>query len=153
MTVRTACSSSRIGLHQAYLAVQRGDCEGAIVGGANLILKPAMTAFMSENGVLSPDGSCKTFSADANGYARAEGINVVYVKPLDAALRDGNPVCAVIRSVISNSNGKTPGILHPSTETQEELMRAAYKNAGIIDFLKTTFVECHDTGTSIGDPI
>jgi acyl transferase domain-containing protein len=95
MTVRTACSSSLVGLHQACLAIQRGDCEGAIVGGANLILTPAMPAFMPEKGVLSPDRSRKTFSADANGYARAEGINVVYLKPLNAALRDGNPIRAL----------------------------------------------------------
>ncbi|WPH04990.1 polyketide synthase [Acrodontium crateriforme] len=153
MTVRTACSSSLVGLHEACLAVQRGDCEAAIVGGANLILTPAMTAFMTEKGVLSADGSCKTFSADANGYARGEAITAVYVKPLAAAVRDGNPVRAVIRSTMINSDGKTPGILHPSTDTQESMIRAAYRKAGITDFSQTTYVECHGTGTAIGDPI
>jgi acyl transferase domain-containing protein/SAM-dependent methyltransferase len=153
MTIRTACSSALVGLNEAVLAIQRGDCEGAVIGGANLIFAPAATAFMTEKGVLSPDGSCKTFSADANGYARGEAITAVFIKPLKAALRDGNPIRAVIRSVVSNSDGKTPGISHPSTESQEALIRKAYYTAGINDFSKTAFVECHGTGTSTGDPV
>ncbi|GKU12953.1 unnamed protein product, partial [Fusarium langsethiae] len=67
--VHTGCSASLVALHEACLALSRGDCEGAIVGGANLIMAPGMTVAMTEQGVLSPDGSCKTPSADANGYA------------------------------------------------------------------------------------
>ena len=98
MTIRTACSSALVGLHESCLAIQRGDCDAAIVGGANLIIAPGMTASMTEKGVLSPEGSCKTFSADADGYARGEAITAVFIKPLDAAIRDGNPIRAVIRS-------------------------------------------------------
>jgi acyl transferase domain-containing protein len=122
------------------------------VGGANLILAPGATAAMTEKGVLSPEGSCKTFSADADGYARGEAITAVYIKPLDAAVRDGNPIRAVIRSTMSNNDGKTPGISHPSTESQEAVIRKAYHVAGITDFSKTAFVECHGTGTAVGDP-
>ncbi|PSN69566.1 polyketide synthase [Corynespora cassiicola Philippines] len=153
LTVRTACSSALVGLHEACLAIQRGDCDSAIVGGANLILGPNLTASMSEKGVLSPDGSCKTFSADANGYARGEAISAVYIKPLDAAMRDGNPIRAVIKGTMSNHDGKTLGVTLPSTESQEAMIRKAYQAAGINDFSKTAFVECHGTGTAIGDPI
>lgn len=153
MTVRTACSSALSGLHEACLAIQHGDCEAAIVGGINLILAPAMTAFMSEKGVLSPEGSCKTFSSDADGYARGEGISAVYIKPLDAALRDGNPIRAVIKSTMANHDGKTQGITYPSTDSQEAMIRKAYQLAGISDFSQTAFVECHGTGTAVGDPI
>ncbi|GKZ38794.1 type I Iterative Polyketide synthase (PKS) [Aspergillus brasiliensis] len=153
MTIRTACSSALIGLNEACLALQRGDCDAAIVGGSSLIFAPAATAFMTEKGVLSPDGSCKTFSADANGYARGEAITAVFVKPLTAALRDGNPIRAVIRSVMSNSDGKTPGIAHPSTDSQEALIRKAYQAAGITNMGDTAFVECHGTGTPTGDPV
>ncbi|KAF3480301.1 polyketide synthase [Arthroderma uncinatum] len=153
MTVRTACSAALICLHEAVSAIQRGDCQAAVVGGANLIMAPGMTAFMTEKGVLSADGSCKTFSADANGYARGEAVTAVYIKPLVVALRDGNPVRAVIRSTASNGDGRTQGIAQPSTESQEVLIRKAYEKAGITDFSKTAFVECHGTGTSVGDPI
>lgn len=131
MTIRTACSAALTGLHEAFLAIQQGDCKAAVVGGANLIMAPGMTAFMTEKGVLSPDGSCKTFSADANGYARAEGILAVYIKPLETALRDGNPIRAIIRSTATNSDGKTKGILQSSPESQEAIMRKAYQTAGI----------------------
>ncbi|PWY84422.1 polyketide synthase [Aspergillus eucalypticola CBS 122712] len=153
ITIRTACSSALVGLNEACLALQRGDCDAAVVGGSSLIFAPATTAFMTEKGVLSPDGSCKTFSADANGYARGEAITAVFVKPLAAALRDGNPVRAVIRSVMSNSDGKTPGIAHPSTDSQEALIRKAYRAAGITNMAETAFVECHGTGTPTGDPV
>lgn len=108
---------------------------------------------MTEQNVLSKDGSCKTFSADANGYARGEAIAAVYIKRLDVALRDENPIRAVIRGTATNHNGKTPGMTVPSAEVQEALMRRAYKVAGITDFSKTGFVECHGTGTPVGDPI
>ncbi|PYI00202.1 polyketide synthase [Aspergillus ellipticus CBS 707.79] len=153
MTIRTACSSALVGLNEACLALQRGDCDSAVVGGSSLIFAPATTAFMTEKGVLAPDGSCKTFSADANGYARGEAITAVFVKPLAAALRDGNPIRAVIRAVMSNSDGRTPGITHPSTDSQEALIRKAYQAAGIANVGETAFVECHGTGTPTGDPV
>lgn len=153
MTTRTACSASLVALHEACVAISRGDCNSAIVGGANLIMTPGATMSMTEQNVLSKDGSCKTFSADANGYARGEAIAAVYIKRLDYALRDGNSIRAVIRGTATNHNGKTPGMTVPSANLQETLMRRAYKVAGITDFSKTGFVECHGTGTPVGDPI
>lgn len=154
MVIRTACSSSLVALHEACLSVSRGDCEGAVVGGANLILAPGMTSAMSEQGVLSPDGSCKTFSADANGYARGEAISAIFIKPLPSAIRDGNPIRAVIRATASSSDGRgTGGIQAPNDVSQEAMIRHAYNMAGIEDLSQTAFVECHGTGTSIGDPV
>ncbi|KAL8700931.1 MAG: hypothetical protein Q9224_000733 [Gallowayella concinna] len=153
MTIRTACSSALIGLNDACAAMQRGICEGAIVAGSTLIMAPGTTQSMTEKGILGPDGSCKTFSADANGYARGEAITAVYVKPLDAAIRDGNPVRAVIRAVMSNSDGKTQGITQPNPDAHETMIRKAYQLAGITDFSKTAYFECHGTGTAVGDPI
>ncbi|KAJ5740086.1 Acyl transferase/acyl hydrolase/lysophospholipase [Penicillium manginii] len=153
MVIRTACSSSLVALHEACVAIERGDCESAVVGGANLILGPGMTAAMSEQGVLSPDGSCNTFSANANGYARGEAVSAVFIKPLSAAIQDGNPIRAVIRATASNSDGKgTGGMQAPNHVSQEAMIRKAYKLAGITDYSQTAFVECHGTGTSIGDP-
>ena len=153
MTVRTACSASLSALHEACNSLLRGDCEAAVVGGVNLIMTPGMSISLSEHSVLSVDGSCKTFSADANGYARGEAITAVCLKRLDDALRDGNPVRAVIRGSASNHDGKTQGLTIPSTDAQEALIRRAYEAAGIKDYSRTGFVECHGTGTPTGDPI
>jgi acyl transferase domain-containing protein len=153
MTIRTACSSALVALNEACAAISRGDCESALVGGVNLILAPAMSQAMQEQGVLSTDGSCKTFSADANGYARGEAVTAIFIKPLADALRDGNPVQAVVRATSHNVDGKTPTLSQPSTYVQEALMRRAYAFAGIDDFSETAMVECHGTGTATGDPI
>ncbi|KAF4627893.1 hypothetical protein G7Y89_g10264 [Cudoniella acicularis] len=152
MVIRAACSSSLIALHQACLAIDRGECTSAIVGGASLITGPGQTAAMSEQGVLSPNGSCRTFDADADGYARAEAINAIFIKPLDDAIRDRNPIRAIIRSTASNCDGKTPSLFLPSTESHEAMIRKAYTSAGL-DFTETPFCELHGTGTPIGDPL
>ncbi|KAF5023550.1 hypothetical protein F66182_4417 [Fusarium sp. NRRL 66182] len=153
VTIRTACSSSLVCLNEACAAISRGDCEAAVVGGLNLILSPSMTVSETEQGVLSKDGSCKSFSADANGYARGEAVTAIFIKPLARAIRDGNPIRAVIRAITNNSDGKTPGLSQPSTDSQEALIRRAYAMAGITDYSETAMVECHGTGTPIGDPI
>lgn len=155
MTIRTACSSSLVCLNEACAAISKGDCKSAIVGGTNIIMSPALTTDISEQGALSPDGSCKTFSSEANGYARGEGVVALYIKPLRDALRDGNPVRAVIVGSATNSDGKTPGFTVPSSAAQEALIRHTYDIAGIAeaDMAKTGFFECHGTGTPVGDPI
>ncbi len=153
MTIRTGCSSALIGLHEACVALERGDCSAAIVGGANLILAPGMSVAMYEQGVLSPTGSCKSFSADADGYARGEAINAIYIKRLSDAIKDGNPIRGVIRATASNCDGKTAGMTLPSSESHESMIRRAYQVADITDVSQTAFVECHGTGTQIGDPI
>ncbi|EFE31625.1 polyketide synthase, putative [Trichophyton benhamiae CBS 112371] len=153
MTIRTACSSALVALNEACAAISRGDCESALVGGVNLILAPGMSMAMQEQGVLSKDGSCKTFSADANGYARGEAVTAVFIKPLADALRDGNPIRAVVRATSHNADGKTPTLSQPSTDAQEALIRRAYELGGINNYAETAMVECHGTGTPTGDPI
>lgn len=153
LTVRTACSSALTGLNEACMAIGRGDCESAIVGGTSIILAPDMATRMSGQGVLSPDGSCKTFSADANGYARGEAIVSLYVKSLSSAMRDGNPIRSVISGSAVNFDGKTFPLTMPSATAQEALIRQAYRVAGIADFANTGLFECHGTGTYAGDPI
>jgi len=150
---RTACSSALTCLDTAVKAVQSGDIPAAIVGGSNLILAPHTTEALTEQGVLSPEGSCRTFDAGANGYGRAEGAGTLFIKRLDDALRDGNPVRAVIRASAASFDGKTPGLSLPSAEAHEALMRKCYDAAGISDPCDTGFVECHGTGTQAGDPV
>ncbi|KAI0388598.1 putative polyketide synthase [Xylariaceae sp. FL0594] len=153
MTIRTACSASLVGLNEACMAISSGLCEGALVGGTNLIMSPSLTSSLSSQDVLSKEGSCKTFSAEADGYARGEALSAIFIKSLDSALRDGNPIRAVIRATAVNHDGRTNGIYQPSSEAQEELIRRAYRIAGLSDFCETAMVECHGTGTPVGDQI
>ncbi|KAF7180982.1 hypothetical protein CNMCM7691_000111 [Aspergillus felis] len=151
MTIRTGCSSSLVGLHEACQALYSGECTSALVAGTNLIITPTMTTSMSDNMVISKSGICRTFDAAADGYGRGEAVNAIYIKPLDAALRDGDPVRAVIRSTAVNCDGRTPGITTPGSQAQQRLIRRAYRRAGITDVYKTGFFECHGTGTVVGD--
>ncbi|KAL6825085.1 putative polyketide synthase [Trichoderma camerunense] len=153
MTIRTACSSSLVALHEACQAIYTGECESAVVAGTSLFLSPTMAIALSEQGVLSPTGSCKTFDAKADGYARGEVINAVFIKKLEDAIRDGDPIRGVIRATATNFDGKTIGITNPNQEAHVALMRRAYNVAKISNISDTAFVECHGTGTSVGDPM
>ncbi|KAL4901060.1 thiolase-like protein [Aspergillus multicolor] len=151
MTIRTACSSSMMALHSACLAIHSGDCSSAVVAGSNLILTPRMMTTMSELGVLSPTGECRSFDARADGYVRGEAVNAIYIKRLSQALRDGDPIRSVIRSVCVNSDGARTPLFIPSPESYELLMRRCHKLASISDLSQTAMIECHGTGTKIGD--
>ncbi|KAF7504184.1 hypothetical protein GJ744_002603 [Endocarpon pusillum] len=148
----TACSSTIYCLHNAVTALQGHDCDAAIVAGANLITAPEQHLGTMKAGVLSPTSTCHTFDASADGYGRAEGVSALYVKRLSTARRDNDPIRAVIRGTAINANGKTSGITQPSIAGQEEVIRKAYRKAGI-DARDTPYVECHGTGTSVGDPM
>ncbi|KAJ5279261.1 hypothetical protein N7478_004633 [Penicillium angulare] len=134
-------------------SIQVGECDGALVEGVNMIFSPTMTLALSDQGVLSPTGSCKSFDAAADGYARGEAVSAIYIKKLSQALADGDPVRAVIRGTSVNTDGRTQGMLTPSSISQEALIRRAYEVAGISDLCQTAIVECHGTGTSAGDPL
>lgn len=140
-------------LHLACQALYNGDCSSAVVGGTSMILSPTMSIALTEQGVLSPTGSCKTFDASADGYGRGEAVNPIYIKKLSDAVRDGDPIRAIIRSTSTNCDGKTPGLALPSVDSHESLIRRAYEIARLDEFSETAFIECHGTGTAIGDPL
>lgn len=83
-------------------------------------------------------------------YGRADGVNSLYIKRLEDAVRDGDPIRAVIRGTAVNSNGHTPGITQPSVEGQKAVMREAYRRTGLRP-VDTAYVEMHGTGTTVGD--
>lgn len=112
-----------------------------------------MTAAMSDNMILAPDGICKTFDASADGFGRGEAVNAIYIKRLDAAVRDRDPIRAIIRGSTANCDGRTATITSPSQQSQVNLIRQAYRHAGIDDVHETAFFECHGTGTTVGDAI
>ncbi|KAL4994909.1 hypothetical protein BDV10DRAFT_203445 [Aspergillus recurvatus] len=151
MSIETACSASMVALHEACQALYSGECASAIVGGANLILTPTLHMSLSSSGVLSPDGVCKTFDAAADGFGRAEAVNAVLLKPLDDAIQDGDAIRAVVRATTVNNDGRTLVLTTPSAEAQEDLIRHAYRKAGIEDMNETAYFECHGTGTMAGD--
>jgi len=101
--INTACSSSLAALHLACSAIRNRDCEAALVGGSNLILTIDQHINTAKLGILSPTSRCHTFDESADGYARAEGLGVLYIKSLATAVRDGDPVRAIIRSTAINS--------------------------------------------------
>ncbi|KAK4694496.1 hypothetical protein P7C71_g3102, partial [Lecanoromycetidae sp. Uapishka_2] len=150
--IDTACSSSIYCLNSACAALQAGDCNAAIVAGANLIQSVEQHLGMMKAGVLSPTSTCHTFSDEADGYARADGVGSLYLKRLSDALRDNDPIRAVVRGTAVGSNGKTRGISAPSADAQEAVIRRAYQKAGISPS-ETAYLECHGTGTPAGDPI
>ncbi|KAI1502944.1 hypothetical protein F5X99DRAFT_137710 [Biscogniauxia marginata] len=152
VTVDTACSSSLVALHQACQSLRLGESRQAIVGGANLILEPGMLIPMSSLRFFSPDGTCYTYDHRASGYGRGEGVGTVILKPLNDAVRDGDTIRCVIRATGVNSDGRTAGLMLPSGEAQEALIRSTYAAAGL-DPSVTQYVESHGTGTKAGDPI
>ncbi|THC93106.1 hypothetical protein EYZ11_007418 [Aspergillus tanneri] len=153
VVIDTACSSTLYSLHAACVALDAGECDAAIVTGTNLIQSVEQHLSTMKAGVLSPTSTCHSFDASADGYGRAEGVGAIYLTKLSRALEHNDPVRSVICGSAVNCDGKTNGITHPSVDAQEAVIRKAYKKAGVESFDETTYVECHGTGTPVGDPI
>ncbi|RZC35992.1 fatty acid synthase [Asbolus verrucosus] len=146
--IDTACSSSLFALQQAVAAMKTGQCDAAIVGGVNLLLKPTSSLQFHRLGMLSPQGMCKTFDADGNGYVRSEAAVVVYLQKARVA----NRVYATVLGAKTNTDGyKELGITFPSGGMQNKLIRETYAESGV-DPLEVSYVEAHGTGTKVGDP-
>ncbi|MFJ7214545.1 beta-ketoacyl synthase N-terminal-like domain-containing protein [Amycolatopsis sp. NPDC098790] len=152
MAVDTACSSSLVAVHHAMRALRDGEADLALAAGVNLMLVPGPTAAFAAAGLLAADGRCKTFSADADGIARAEGCGVVVLKRLADAEVDGDRVLAVLRSSAVGSDGRSNGLAAPNPAAQQAMLRDAYRGAGL-DPSTVDYVEAHGTGTLLGDPI
>ena len=150
--IDTACSSSLIALHRAIESIHTGSCDMAIVGGVQVMLSPAAYISFGMAGMLSGDGKCKTFDKGANGYARGEGCGAVFLKTLSAAEADGNHIYAVIRATAENHGGRVTTLTAPNSAAQSALLVEAYEKAHI-DPATVGYIECHGTGTSLGDPI
>ncbi len=152
LTVDTACSSSLVAVHLACQALRDGSIDMALAGGANVLLSPQVTRYFRHLGVLAPDGRCKPFAAEADGYGRGEGAGMVVLKRLGDALADGDPIAAVIRGSAVNQDGASNGLTAPSGRAQQQVMRAALDAAGLVP-ADVGYVEAHGTGTPLGDPI
>ncbi|GAA2722298.1 MULTISPECIES: SDR family NAD(P)-dependent oxidoreductase [Streptomyces] len=152
VVVDTACSSSLVALVQACRDLQAGISRTALAGGANILLNPYHYVGFCQASMLSPTGRCRSFSAGADGYVRAEGGGMVLLKRLPDALADGDRIHALVLAGAVNSDGRTPGISLPRMQLQERLLREVYEHAGIAPD-DIAYLEAHGTGTPAGDPI
>lgn len=153
LNVQTACSTSLVAVHLACQSLLNGECSMALAGGVSITL-PQKTGYLyKEGGILSPDGHCRAFDADAQGCVEGSGVGLVVLKTLDHALACGDSIVAVIKgSAINNDGSLKAGYTAPSVEGQAEGIAEALTMADI-DADTISYVETHGTGTSLGDPI
>ncbi len=152
VSIDTACSSSLVAIHQAVSGLLRGESDIALAGGVNMVLSGMSMELRANAGMLSPDGRCATFDEAANGYVRGEGCGIVVLKRLAEAETDRDRIWGVIRSTALNQDGASSGLTVPNGISQERVIKAALKRAGL-DPSQIDYLETHGTGTSVGDPI
>jgi acyl transferase domain-containing protein/glutamate-1-semialdehyde aminotransferase len=152
LAIDTACSSSLVALDSAVKALQNKEINMAIVGGVNLLLKSDLSQAFKDATMLAPDGLCKTFSADANGYVRGEGVGIVILKRKSDASNSNYRIYADVLSVAVNQDGKSSSLTAPNGSAQEKVILQALRRAQL-NSNDIVFHEAHGTGTSVGDPI
>lgn len=153
LTIQTACSTSLVAVHLACQSLLNGESDIALAGGVSITVPPNLPYFYEEGGILSPDGHCRPFDAEANGTVPGNGAAVVVLKRMKDALADRDRICAVIRgSAINNDGGTKAGYTAPSVDGQ---VRAIADALGIAEVSPetVTFIETHGTGTALGDVI
>ncbi len=152
LAVNTACSSSLVAVHLAAQALRAGHVDVALAGGVHAMPGPRSTRWIEGLSALSPEGRCRPFDHRADGYVRAEGCAVVVLKRLRDAIADGDPIRGVIRGSAINHDGASAGLTVPSARAQQDVLRRALDDADL-EPGAIGFVQCHGTGTKLGDPI
>ncbi|PRA09667.1 hypothetical protein CQ043_06825 [Paenibacillus sp. MYb63] len=152
ISVNAACASSLVAVHEAKQALQRKECNYALAACVNLNLHPWKFISFSKSRMLSPDGRCKTFDKEANGYVPGDGAGVLLLQRLEDALAEGNHIYGIIKGSACNHGGRSASITAPSMKAQQDVILAAYQDADISPEM-VTYIEAHGTGTSLGDPI
>ncbi|MEM9220568.1 MAG: SDR family NAD(P)-dependent oxidoreductase, partial [Cyanobacteria bacterium P01_F01_bin.150] len=148
----TACSSSLVALHLACNSLRSQESNVALVGGVNIMLHPSVTHLFCRGKALSPVGRCASFDAAADGYARGEGCGVVVLKRLSDAVANGDRIWGMIRGSAINHDGPSSGLTVPNAQAQQKVIRQALKSSRL-DPADISYVECHGTGTALGDPL
>jgi acyl transferase domain-containing protein/aryl carrier-like protein len=153
ISVQTACSTSLVAVHLACQSLRSGECDIALAGGVSVRVPHRVGYLYREGVILSPDGHCRAFDAQAGGTVIGNGAGVVVLKMLSDALADGDRVLAAIKgSTINNDGSLKAGYTAPSLQAQAAVISEALDIAGIAPE-SVTYVEAHGTGTAIGDPI
>ncbi|KGJ03792.1 Acyl transferase domain-containing protein [Paracoccus halophilus] len=153
VNVQTACSTSLVAIHMACQSLQSGECDMALAGGVTIEMPHGVGYLYKENEILSPDGHCHAFDHRAQGTVFGSGSAVVTLRRLKDALADGDHIWAVIKgSAINNDGAAKAGYLAPSVEGQAQAVAEALVMSGVSSD-SIGYVECHGTGTALGDPI
>ena len=153
INISTACSTSLVSIVEACEKLSLGKCDLALAGGASLPTSEQHGYIHKEGMIFSKDGHCRPFDKNANGTVNGAGVGVVLLKRLSEAKRDGDQILAVIKGYATNNDGQRKvGYTAPSVIGQTECILAAQKQAGVTSDL-VSYVECHGTGTHLGDPI
>jgi acyl transferase domain-containing protein len=150
--IDTACSSSLVALHRAIESIHAGSCDMAIVGGVQVMLTAAAHIAFAKAGRLSNDGKCRAFDKRGTGYVRGEGVGAILLKPLSRAEADGDHIYALVKATAENHGGRVTTLTAPNGAAQTELLVDAYEKAGV-DPATVGYIECHGTGSSLGDSI
>ncbi|KAF5965623.1 polyketide synthase [Fusarium coicis] len=151
LTFDTACSSSTTALHMACRDLLSGDVPAALCGGVNVLTNLQWTQNLAAGSFISPTGQCKPFDSAADGYCRGDGIAYVFLKKLSTAIADGNTVLGTIRSTGINQNLNTTPLFVPNVPSLSTLFNDVIRKARV-DPHDISLVECHGTGTPVGDP-
>ncbi|CAF3817106.1 unnamed protein product [Rotaria sordida] len=154
LTLDTACSSSLQAIHLAVQSLRNGEVDLAAAGATNLNYAPETFFTASFIGAISPDGRSRSYSEDANGYAKGEGVGLILLKRLSDAIRDKDKIYCVIRDVMASHDGnqEKTGYSVPSSRGQMMLLNDIYTRNNI-DLKNIFYIEGHGTGTQVGDPI
>jgi acyl transferase domain-containing protein/acyl carrier protein len=151
--IASTCSTSLVTVHLACQAILNGECEMALAGGITIASQKKQGYVYQEGMVLSPDGHCKAFDADAKGLVSGEGAGVVLLKRLEDAIREGDYIYAVVKGSATNNDGnRKVGFTAPSIEGQAEVVNMALNAAGV-EAESISYIETHGTGTELGDPV
>ncbi len=152
IAIDTACSSSLVAAHLACQSILSGETDIGIAGGIQILIRPDSTMTLCKGGFISPDGCCRSFDAGANGYVRSEGAGAVVIKRLSNALKDNDPIYALICGSAVNQDGRSAGLTVPDENAQKHVIVEALAKAGIQPH-DVQYVEAHGTGTPVGDPV
>ncbi len=150
--IDAACASSALAIQRAVRALRDGEADLALAGGVNLMLSPLTNTAIGQFGVLSGDGSCRPFCADAAGFVRGEGVACLLLKPLAVAERDGDRIHAVILGAAANHSGRTATMMAPSLAAQTKVIIDAYADAAI-EAASVSYVEAAANASISGDPV
>jgi acyl transferase domain-containing protein len=153
INIQTACSTSLVAVHVACQSLLNGECDMALAGGGSVTFPHKEGYFYQEEGIMSPDGHCRAFDADARGTVGGEGAVLVLLKRLVDALADGDTIHAVIKgSAVNNDGAVKIGFTAPSVNGQSEVIADALAMASV-SAESISYVETHGTGTALGDPV
>lgn len=153
MTIDTACSSSLVCTHVSKLHLRFKDFEpmpATIVNGLNLMLYPGPFIGCCAAGMLSHEGRCFTFNSTADGYARGELCGALCFKLKQYDSNTGSLAC--LAGSQANQDGRSASLTAPNGPAQEKCIKAVLRECALTP-TEVDCIECHGTGTALGDPI